>query len=84
MAIIDPGRWDSDASYRDGVDAVIAAIAHGMPESWDGDDSPEHVVFAYVREIERRLIALGGSLERGAEETPLAAEGWRPTEGEAP
>jgi hypothetical protein len=40
----------------------------GMPESWDDDAAAESICVDYVREIERRLLALGGSLERCPED----------------
>lgn len=45
---------------------LIEQIMRGMPESWDGDDAPEHLVVTYVRELERRVTALGGNLEQFA------------------
>jgi hypothetical protein len=45
-------------------DDLIEQLMRDMPDSWDGDESAEHLVVQYVRAIERRLIALGGSLER--------------------
>jgi hypothetical protein len=34
------------------------------PDSWDDDAAAESIAVAYVRELERRVLALGGSLER--------------------
>jgi hypothetical protein len=62
---IDTDRLDSDASYRDGYTDLYSEICHGIPESWDSDS---FVVVDYVREIERRLIVAGGSIERWAGE----------------
>lgn len=45
-------------------DELIDQLMRGMPESWDDDVSAESLVIDYVREIERRLVALGGTLER--------------------
>lgn len=45
-------------------DTLIDQVMQGMPQSWDLDESPESVVLAYVRELERRVVALGGDLER--------------------
>lgn len=58
---VDTDRLDGDASYRDGYTDLSNEIAAGVPESWD-DDGFE--VVGYVREIERRLVAAGGSIER--------------------
>jgi hypothetical protein len=49
-------------------DDLIEKLMSGMPDSWNGDDSAEPCCVDYVREIERRLIAAGGSLERRPEE----------------
>ncbi|HEY6115954.1 MAG TPA: hypothetical protein VI172_08350 [Candidatus Dormibacteraeota bacterium] len=45
-------------------DDLIDRLMSGMPESWDGDGSPESAVVEYVRELERRVKALGGNLEK--------------------
>ncbi len=45
-------------------DDLIETLQSGIPESWDQDAAGEAIVIDYVREIERRLIALGGTLER--------------------
>ncbi|WP_045740762.1 hypothetical protein [Actinoplanes rectilineatus] len=42
---------------------LIDDLMSGMPESWDSDYAPAHLVVAYVRELERRVTALGGNLE---------------------
>lgn len=47
---------------------IIDEIMDGMPESWDGEDAAGAIVLAYIREIEQRLLALGGSLERCPED----------------
>ncbi len=57
---VDTDRLDNDASYRDGYTDLSNEICHGIPDSWDGTD---FAVVDYVREIERRLIAAGGSIE---------------------
>ena len=44
----------------------VNEILRGAPESWDGDGSAESIALDYVREIERRLYALGGTLEKVA------------------
>lgn len=46
------------------TDDLINRVMSGMPESWDGDSAPESLVVEYVRELERRVTALGGNLER--------------------
>ena len=54
----------SDLDWQQLHDDMIERLMSGMPQSWDGDDAAEHICVEYVREIERRLVALGGSLER--------------------
>jgi hypothetical protein len=43
---------------------LINRLMLNIPESWDGDESGDWIVEQYVREIERRLLAFGGSLEK--------------------
>lgn len=50
-------------------DDLIDMLMRDMPDSWDGDEGAETLVVQYVREIERRLTAAGGSLERWTEES---------------
>jgi hypothetical protein len=45
-------------------DEFINKIMENIPDSWDGEESGEWIVVEYVREIERRLLARGGTLER--------------------
>jgi hypothetical protein len=49
-------------------DELVERLMAGMPESWDDDAAAESICVDYVREIERRLLALGGSLERCPED----------------
>jgi hypothetical protein len=42
----------------------LEELLRGMDESWDQDAAGEAIVLGYVRELERRVVALGGSLER--------------------
>jgi hypothetical protein len=49
-------------------DDLVDEILSGVPESWDGDDGAESIAINYVRTIEARLIALGGSTERYPED----------------
>lgn len=45
-----------------------------IPESWDDDRSAESIVVSYVRTLEQRVQALGGSLERFPEDAdPITA-----------
>lgn len=52
---------DEDITTHDGF---VNTLLFGAPESWDGDDAAESIALNYVAEIERRLLARGGSLER--------------------
>jgi hypothetical protein len=38
--------------------------ASSIPESWDDDASADDILERYLLELERRVLALGGSLER--------------------
>jgi hypothetical protein len=49
-------------------DDLANDILSGAPESWDGDEAVCWIAAQYVRELERRVAALGGSLERHSEE----------------
>ena len=44
-------------------ESLITQLMQSMPASWGLDESPESVVVSYVRELERRVVALGGDLE---------------------
>lgn len=60
-------RWRVRAMPRDN-DAFVEQLQSGIPESWGSSEgSPESICVDYVREIERRLIARGGTLERSEE-----------------
>jgi hypothetical protein len=48
----------------DAHDTLINDLMTNIPESWGDDVAPESIVVNYVRELERRVKALGGSLER--------------------
>jgi hypothetical protein len=54
----------SDLDYRKLHDDLIEKLMANMPEDWDIDASPETICVSYVRELERRLLAAGGSLDR--------------------
>lgn len=56
------------------VDDLIEELQRNIPQGWEASEgSAESIVVDYVREIERRLIALGGSLERWPEDAEEAA-----------
>lgn len=46
----------------------VNQLLSNTPESWDGDEAAEWIATEYVRELERRVVALGGTLERWTEE----------------
>jgi hypothetical protein len=55
----------SDLDYQKLHDDLIGELQRNIPEEWEASEgSAESIVVDYVREIERRLIAFGGSLER--------------------
>jgi hypothetical protein len=59
----------SDLDYQQLHDGLLNELMRNIPEEWEASEgSPESIVVDYVREIERRLLALGGSLERHPEE----------------
>lgn len=64
---VDVDRLHDDASYRDGVTDLGNTLLNGVPESWDGDGSPDALLIEYVDTIEQRLLARGGTLERWEE-----------------
>lgn len=61
-------------------DEFVNAIQIGIPESWDDDTSGESICLDYIRTIERRIVALGGSLEKYPEDedVPRADPGVPP------
>jgi hypothetical protein len=59
----------SDLDYQNVHDDLIEQLMRNISEDWGSSEgSAESIVVDYVREIERRLIAAGGSLERHPEE----------------
>lgn len=55
-------------------DDLIEELQRNIPQEWESSEgSAESIVVDYVREIERRLIALGGSLERWPEDAEKVA-----------
>ena len=54
---------------NDPHDEFIEQLQLGIPESWESSEgSPESICLDYVQEIARRLVALGGSIERHPED----------------
>jgi hypothetical protein len=45
-------------------DEFVNSILEQAPDSWDGDEPAERIAVWYVREMERRVMASGGTLER--------------------
>jgi hypothetical protein len=43
---------------------LSSRLLANAPESWDGEDAAESIAVEYVQELERRVVALGGSLEK--------------------
>jgi hypothetical protein len=59
----------SDIDFQKIHDDLIEELFRNIPQEWEASEgSPESIVVDYVREIERRLLAAGGSLERWPEE----------------
>jgi hypothetical protein len=76
------GSWqEATAEVEARLDYLLVAVQGGMPESWDDDAAAESLVIDYVRTLERRVLALGGSLERVPEDAdgaPLPDAGTSP------
>lgn len=50
-------------------DDLLEELQRNIPEEWGASEGDaESIVVDYVREIERRLLALGGSLARYPED----------------
>lgn len=43
---------------------TLNEILKNAPEGWDNDTSQDAIAIEYVRELEERLLARGGSLEK--------------------
>lgn len=55
----------TDLDYQKIHDDLIDELQRNIPHEWEASEgSAESIVVDYVREIERRLLALGGSLDR--------------------
>ena len=57
-------RQSDPDSDRQRLDDLIERLCQGIPESWDGEDSADSILVDYVRTIESRLLARGGTLEQ--------------------
>lgn len=58
----------TDLDHQQLHDDLLNDLMRNIPEGWEASEgSPESIVVDYVREIEQRLLALGGSLERWPE-----------------
>lgn len=55
---------EAEAEHTDFVNQILLAT----PDSWDDDAAATHIAVEYVRELERRVLAGGGSLERWLDE----------------
>ena len=52
-----------DIDYQKLHDDLIEELQLNIPEEWEASEgTAESIVIEYMREIERRLLALGGSL----------------------
>jgi len=58
----------SDVVDKAEFDAWVNNLLKRTPESWDGDASAEYIVGEYLHELERRVLAFGGSLEKHPED----------------
>lgn len=63
-AEVAPAAQGFEQDDRQRLDDLIEQVCSGMPESWDDEASADSIIVDYVREIERRLLAAGGSLEK--------------------
>jgi hypothetical protein len=61
--------FQADVVDKVELDAWVNNLLKRIPESWDGEGSPESIVSEYLHELERRVLALGGSLEKHDEAT---------------
>ncbi len=60
----------SDLDFQQIHDNLIDELQRNIPQEWEASEgSTESIVIDYVHEIERRLLAAGGSLERHPEES---------------
>lgn len=50
------------------TDKLVMDLMSNMPESWDGEDSADSICVVYVRTLEARLLALGGTCEKCSED----------------
>jgi isocitrate dehydrogenase kinase/phosphatase len=65
----------TDLDHQKLHDDLIEELQRNIPQEWEASEgSAESIVVEYVREIERRLVALGGSLERWPEGTEEAQQ----------
>lgn len=56
---------DRDADYDNWIEDLLT----NTPESWGSSEgSAESIVSDYLHELERRVVALGGSLEQWPED----------------
>jgi DNA-binding MarR family transcriptional regulator len=61
-------------SDADGYERFLGDLLRNTPEGWEASEgSAESIAVEYVHELERRVVALGGSLERHPEDEPVSA-----------
>lgn len=64
----------TDLDYQKLHDDLIEELQRNIPQEWEASEgSAESIVVDYVREIERRVKALGGDLQRYAGVTDARA-----------
>jgi hypothetical protein len=61
-----PASAEPSQDQADYVNRLMEASS--IPESWDGEESADYILERYLLELERRVLALGGSLEAWPEE----------------
>jgi hypothetical protein len=67
--------WKND---QEGYDTWLETLMRDMPEGWDGDDSAEGLMVAYVRHLERLVTAAYGpdGLEPNHESVADTVDMW--------
>jgi len=59
---------DEFCSFHPDHQEFVNKILEQAPDSWDDDAAADHIAVEYVRELERRVLAAGGTLERWPDE----------------
>ena len=61
----DDDWWWANPNHCDFMNRLLERT----PDSWDGEESAEWIVEQYVKELERRVLESGGSLEKYPDDT---------------